>query len=199
MKTFLVTTVGAVMLAGVAHAGFGIHADAAMQNKTYYQQDSIGNYYRQVDVTKFPEYETLAAKVDLTKYNPQVVEDNYNKRVILLKNHYGQPRFKSLYFKEEDRIKIIDYRGGLVYEGIIGKTAVHDSKGVDNVRSISSDHTALPEYQVLSTQTDLTGYMVRIVEDNPNKRTVLYIDANGRSQYKTIYIKETEYVKVIKL
>ncbi|MED4206516.1 hypothetical protein [Neobacillus mesonae] len=107
MKTFLVTSVGAVILAGGAYAVNGNHADAAVQNKPFYQQDYKASYNNQVDVTKLPEYETLAAKVDLTKYHTQIVEDHFNKRIILYKDPNGRAQYKTIFIKETEYVKII--------------------------------------------------------------------------------------------
>lgn len=65
--------------------------------------------------------------------------------------------------------------------------------------AVASDVTKLPEYKTLSSTVDLKGYSVKVIEDNYNKRIALFTDGNGHKQYKTVYVKKTGYIKVIKL
>lgn len=55
------------------------------------------------------------------------------------------------------------------------------------------------EYQKLSKTVDLSAYTAKIVEDNRGKRITLYKDAKGNAKYKTILVKKTGIVKVIKM
>ena len=65
--------------------------------------------------------------------------------------------------------------------------------------SVADEITQLTEYKTLSATTDLSGYSVHTVEDNSNKRILLFKDENGHAKYKTIFMKKTSIVKVINL
>lgn len=68
-------------------------------------------------ISSLPEYETLAAHVDLSALTPVVVSDNYNERTILLKDAKGQGQFKSIYVKRTGMLKIVNLRGGQIFYG----------------------------------------------------------------------------------
>ncbi|MEG0473051.1 MAG: hypothetical protein RR588_12020 [Solibacillus sp.] len=201
MKKILITTVGALILtAGGMVAGNIAQTEAETKKVTetnYDQHDNQKNYITTDAVlTSFPEYATLEKKVDLTKYSAHIVKDNLHERIIVLKDANDHDQFKSIFVKKQNRLKIVDYRGGLIFNEIIKE----DSKPtIPSNPSISDDTVQTPEYKELSTKVDLTGYSVKVVEDNYNKRITLFNDANGHAKYKTIYIKKTEMVKIIEL
>lgn len=152
------------------------------------------------DIKGFPEYETLAKNVKLANYNPKVLEDNTNMRVILLKDGTGHNRYKSVYIKKESRLKIIDYRSGQIFNDYIKKdTNASSATSQETKSSISDAIVKLPEYKELASKVNLSGYSAQIMEDNRGKRIVLFKDSNGQKKYKTIYIKQTGFVKIINL
>ncbi|MFF3099879.1 hypothetical protein [Viridibacillus arvi] len=59
--------------------------------------------------------------------------------------------------------------------------------------------TSLPEYNYIIEQIDNKDYNFQTVTDNEGKRVLLLIDKNGVEQYKTIFIKNTSRLKIIKL
>ncbi|QOV11472.1 hypothetical protein [Viridibacillus arvi] len=59
--------------------------------------------------------------------------------------------------------------------------------------------TSLPEYNYIIEQIDNKEYNFQTVTDNEGKRVLLLIDKNGVEQYKTIFIKNTSRLKIIKL
>jgi len=196
MRTLLVTTIGAIMLASGGMSGD--QAGASAQNSTVAQISQQGYSYQYnatADVTQLPEYETLAAKIDLAKYSTQIAEDNSYKRVILLKDENGQVQFKSMFIKKDSRLKVVDYKGGLIFNQVIDSTSQKQLTS----QAISNDYTKLPEYKKLSATNNLSGYTVKTVEDNPYKRILLFKDASGHAQFKTIYIKKTGEIKLINL
>lgn len=73
----------------------------------------------QVDVTQLPEYSILDEHLNLADYTIVVAENNPYKRVLLLKNKQGQAEYKSILVKNTGRLKIVEFDGGLVYNGII--------------------------------------------------------------------------------
>ncbi|MGM9920369.1 MAG: hypothetical protein ACI33O_03930 [Bhargavaea sp.] len=56
-----------------------------------------------------------------------------------------------------------------------------------------------PEVPKTESIIDMDGLTPKVVEDNYGKRIILYKDANSRPQYKTIFIKRTDMLKVIDL
>lgn len=188
MKTFIMTTVGAVLLgSGGLYAAHGDQVEASSQTVAV-------SHVSEKNVADLPEYPTLAEQVDVSKYDLRIVEDNSYKRVIILKDSQGRDRIKSMFMKGENRLKVVDYQGGLIFNGVISNEEISDSSTL-----VSNETTQLPEYQALSKTVDLSSYNVQIIEDNDDKRVALYTDKNGRVQYKTVYVKETGYVKIIKL
>ncbi|MFE6168584.1 hypothetical protein [Viridibacillus arvi] len=59
--------------------------------------------------------------------------------------------------------------------------------------------TLLPEYNKIIEQIDDKDYNFQTVTDNEGKRVLSLIDKNGVEQYKTIFIKNTSRLKIIKL
>ncbi|MBY0123336.1 hypothetical protein [Bacillus sp. S/N-304-OC-R1] len=203
MKKLMVTAMGAVLLAsGGMYAVHGSQVEASAQKAepSYFSQNGIV----QQDVTQLPEYETLASHVELSKFSLRIVEDNGSKRVMVLKDANGRDQMKSMFMKEENRLKIVNFRGGLLFNGIIpaedaSTPSPEDQSNASESTTIINRNAQLPEYQALSASVDLTGYHVEIIDDNYNNRVSLFRDSNGHIQYKTIYVKKTGLVKIIKM
>ncbi|OAB44657.1 hypothetical protein [Paenibacillus antarcticus] len=75
------------------------------------------------------------------------------------------------------------------------KDAQNQSKESINQEEWSS----LPEYDTIIQQIDKEDYNFKTVTDNEGKRILLLIDQGGVEQYKTIYIKNTSRLKIIKI
>lgn len=202
MKTLLAITVSAIMLVtgGISAVSGGQQAQASVQNTSTSSSIQSGERASSTDIKKLPEYETLKANIDLSNYKPGITEDNANKRVILLKDDNGRNRYKSVYIKREKRLKIVDFQGGLIFNGYIKKETDTTTQTTKEAKaSIPDTITKLPEYKTLADKADLSGYSAQIVEDNRGKRILLFKDASGQSKYKTIYVKSTSMVKIINL
>ncbi|MCG3087251.1 hypothetical protein [Sporosarcina cyprini] len=166
----------------------------------------------QSDISSLPEYTTLASKVEVGSYNAAVVEDNFNKRVIVLKDDNGREQFKSIFVKETNTLKIIDTTGGQIFYGVItaestpsaaqpveqqAAPAVATQQVKEQAAPAASGISALPEYNKLASVVDVASYTAQIAEDNYSTRTILLKDANGSVQYKSIFVKRTNMLKVI--
>lgn len=206
MKTLLAIAVGVTMLVSV-----GIHTisgegqiqatSSKTQSSALIQSSKKEEAAGSTDIKKLPEYETLAKNVKLANYNPKILEDSRNKRVILLKDGTGLNRYKSVYIKKESRLKIIDYRSGQIFNDYI-KIDTNDASSAtpqETKPSISDTIAKLPEYKALASKVNLSGYSAQIMEDNRGKRIVLFMDSNEKKKYKTIYIKQTGIIKIINL
>ncbi|WP_010529784.1 hypothetical protein [Lentibacillus jeotgali] len=68
----------------------------------------------------YPESDILDEQVDADDYQMQVVENNQNIRIIILKDAQGHPKYKSVFVKDKNMVKVISYEDGLVFQGVIG-------------------------------------------------------------------------------
>ena len=62
-----------------------------------------------------------------------------------------------------------------------------------------SEWTSLPEYDKIVEQIGNKDYNFETVTDNEDKRVLNIIDKNGTKQYKTIFIKNTNRLKIINI
>src|SRR5690625_765297 len=102
MKTFALTVESALLLIS-GGVGYAVHANpdttSVSENSTAMNHQKVQNDAE--DIHDLLEYETLDDVADADNFNAQVVENNNDKRVILLKDANGQPQFKSIYRSEE--------------------------------------------------------------------------------------------------
>lgn len=158
-------------------------------------------------ISNLPEYKTLASAVDLTALTPVIVSDNYNNRTILLKDANGQGQYKSVFVKKTGLLKVINLKGeGVVIETVVKEDAATpapevkpEQKPEAKPEQPASTISSLPEYNTLAAHVDLSTLTPVVVSDNYNKRTILLKDANGREQFKSIYVKRTNMLKIINL
>lgn len=138
----------------------------------------------------------------MSKYTARVVEDNRNKRVIVLKDSKGHQGYKSIYVKKKQYLKIVDFSNGLLFDGVIGKEA---QKGVEKKHheSTSTKHNvssnSYEEQAKIASKINVKDLKMNVVEDNRNKRIMLFKDNNGHVQYKSIYVKRAGKLKIIDL
>lgn len=216
MKTFVLTTASALLLTS-GGIGYAVHAnpDTASENSTATIHQKVQTDAEEID--DFFEYDKLDDVAEADDFNAQVVENNIHKRVILLKDDNGQPQFKSIYVKDTNRLKVIDFNGGLVFNQIIGATEeevdedddVAENEGSDNeaVEENEQDSEAteqkteldgLAEYSTLVNYVDVDDFNTQVVENN-HKRVILLKDDNGQPQFKSIYVKDISRLKIINL
>jgi hypothetical protein len=62
-----------------------------------------------------------------------------------------------------------------------------------------SEVKRLPEYQRIAQQIEMDDINVQFITDDRSKRILLFRDASGHEKYKTIYMKSTTELNVIKL
>ncbi|AXI00860.1 hypothetical protein DV702_14785 [Sporosarcina sp. PTS2304] len=202
MKKQLISTLGALMLTtGALH---GVTAEASQLNTnhqpaayTYYQ----GGYQAAaVDVTTLPEYATVASKVDVTTHTVRVVEDQKVIRKMILNDSLGRTQYKTVFNKTTNHLKIINTRGAIVFNQVITEQPAPEVKpSQPTTPSTPVVQPTTPEYDALAKTVDLTGYTTRVVTDNYNTRVTIFSDAQRHAQYKTILVKRTGAVKIIRL
>ncbi|NBJ70327.1 MULTISPECIES: hypothetical protein [Clostridia] len=66
---------------------------------------------------------------------------------------------------------------------------------VDTV-SVNKD---LKEYSILEEKVNLANYKLNIVNDNPYKRVIFIENTDNKNEYKSIFIKKTNRLKLIRL
>ncbi|MBO0991816.1 hypothetical protein [Bacillus sp. SD088] len=108
MKTFILSLVGVLMLAG---GTIGAKAFHTQHNKEQKEESMATDESSENSTINFPEITSLEDKIDLEKYQIKIVEDHANKRVLLLENEEGLPMYKSILIKKTKRHKVIDLNG----------------------------------------------------------------------------------------
>ncbi|WP_432353871.1 hypothetical protein [Sporosarcina sp. A2] len=158
-------------------------------------------------ITGLPEYQTLAGAVDLTDITPVIVSDNFNNRTILLKDANGRELYKSVFVKKTGLLKVINLKGqGVVIETVVKEDTATpapevkpEQKPVAKPDQSASAISSLPEYNTLAAHVDLSAITPVVVSDNYNERTILLKGTNGQGQFKSIYVKRTNMLKIINL
>ncbi|WP_373893289.1 hypothetical protein [Virgibacillus sp. CBA3643] len=201
MKTFALTTASALLLAS-GGVGYAVQANP---DSTPVSENSTAMNHQKVqidteDIDDLLEYDTLDDVVDADNFNAQIVENNNHKRVILLKGDNGQPQFKSIYVKETNRLKIIDFKDGLVFNQILSdKEDVEEGDQDSEATEQETELEGLVEYSTLANHIDVNGFNAQVVENNPHKRVIVLKGDHGQPQFKSIYVKDTSRLKIINL
>ncbi|MBD1224349.1 hypothetical protein [Virgibacillus halodenitrificans] len=225
MKTLIVTSMGALMLASTGISGGDVvHADSANATNLQKGTDFATMHYQlsaSEDISKFAEFESIQAHIDTEKWTANVMEDNPYKRVILFSDEKGIPQYKSIYVKETTRHKLIDFHKGLLVNKVLDESAANGEQNKDND---SNEHTDTDEdkddtanedqdkennatedqdvddfveFDMVEEQTDIDDDQWQVVEDNDHKRVMIGSNEEGQNQFKSIFIKETNRLKVI--
>lgn len=74
----------------------------------------------------------------------------------------------------------------------------HDGNDDETVEP-KTELAEFEEYTTLINQVDITSLDVQVVKDNKGKRIILLKDGNGNPQYKSIYVKDKNRLKIINL
>lgn len=212
MKKLLATTLSAALL---TTGGFGaanaLHADKAEASTSKYESTQANHESRyQLNLTadelkQFPEYATVASKINVNGLTAKVTEDNSNKRIILFSDARGQGKYKSIFVKKANSLKVIDFRGGEIFFGTVkpaeaapGTSTEVTPEGTKPENKPAADQTSkIAEYAKLSSVVNVTNLNLQVVEDNASKRILTLKDQNGRVKYKSIFVKRTNMLKVI--
>lgn len=217
MKKIILTTASTLLIAGGA-IGFSMKANA---EKTPTPENSVNTEHQEAQVdsettNNFQEYDALNEVVDLDNLTIQDVEDNDYKHVMILKDDQNLPQFKSIYVKNKDRLKVIDFDKGLIFNQVLSAAEENDNADDHEVESNDNEVAeednevteqkeqksgieGFSEYSILDQETELDKYNANVVKDNNYKRLILLEDDNGQPQYKSIYIKNKDRLKIIDL
>ncbi|CQR45898.1 hypothetical protein BN1058_00139 [Paraliobacillus sp. PM-2] len=198
MKTLFLTAMAGALLFTGGFAGTGsVDATDQMKGQSYvHDQINDGDNLQQ-----FTEYEVLEAYIDdVEDYNVQVVEDNAEKRVLVLTDNNQQ--YKSIFIKNTNRLKVIDLDKGPILNQVITPTdepEADDDNELEEENESAVDVDDFYEFDTLEAQIDANDDHARIVEDNQQKRVMFVNSEDSQKQYKSIFIKDTNRLKIVDL
>ena len=215
MKKIILTIASILLVAGGA-VGFTMKAtaDNTSASETKVKNEQHETQTEEKDTNDFHEYDALKKVVDLNEFTIEEVEDNQNKHVIILKDDQDMPQFKSIYVKNKDRLKVVDFDKGVIFNQALSDTEndTNDNKAESNDNNTvekdkegskeqkqKSEIEEFTEYSILDKKLDMDNLSDEVVKDNDYKRIILLKDENGQPQYKSIYIKNKNRLKVIDL
>lgn len=85
-------------------------------------------------------------------------------------------------------------------DAVTGKVLESINESVESIETVQNDEwTSLPESNKIKEIIDNQEYNVQTVTDNEGKRVLLFVDNKGVEQYKTIFIKNINRLKIIDL
>lgn len=68
----------------------------------------------------FIEFDTLAEHIDFEIYQGDIETDNKGNRIILFEDESGHKKYKSIFIKHDNRLKIVQFKNdGLIYNEIL--------------------------------------------------------------------------------
>ncbi|MGM8213224.1 hypothetical protein ACLIBH_10580 [Virgibacillus sp. W0430] len=123
MKKTVTTIIIVAVLIAAGSATYGLVSADHVKEPQLNEQNKIVEV-DEVDVQDpstvqtYPEKEILAEK-GYADYSVNVVEDNPNKRIIVLQDENGKNRVKSIYIKKTNRLKVIEFDKGLIFNEVI--------------------------------------------------------------------------------
>ncbi|SDQ81712.1 hypothetical protein SAMN05216232_0154 [Virgibacillus subterraneus] len=112
---FMTTAAGALILS----AGSITDASVIPIDKTKKSNANVEVSEKSIQVEVLPEFTVLDEQVDSDDYQAQVIEDNKQTRVIILKDEDGHAQYKSVYVKSSNVLEVIDLDQGMVFKGVI--------------------------------------------------------------------------------
>ncbi|GIO23512.1 hypothetical protein [Oceanobacillus sp. J11TS1] len=112
MKTILLSTAaGALLLTGIyANAG---EAEEITQNNEVMvvENEAVSNEHVELPV--------IQHQIPSGNDSVQVVEDNPHKRILFIGDEIDQKKYKTIFIKDTNRLKIIDLNGGQIFNEVI--------------------------------------------------------------------------------
>lgn len=220
MKKVIITASTLVLLGGGVSYAVKANADHIPETEKYIEPtiEQVENTYDITldnetydEIEEFEEYEALVNILETV--NAEVVKDNSDKRMILLMDQNGHPQYKSIYIKKKDRLKVVDFDGGLVFNETLQKPATHHEEEkvvthheeeevvVTDQENVPAEkqNESLEESATINNHIDVSNLNMQVVEENSHKRVILYKGDHQKPQYKTIFVKKSGYLKIIDL
>ncbi|EOV9528596.1 MULTISPECIES: hypothetical protein [Bacillus cereus group] len=130
----------------------------------------------------------IAMSTMLTACNrAETTKDNHD--VAVKKEEFSQQEKKDIEQKKDEKMT--------------GQVKNEEPKGQsENNPKVNESHekwASLPEYNKIVEQIGGEDYNFQTVTDNEGKRVLHILDKDGRKQYKTIFVKNTNRLKIIKI
>lgn len=194
IKTLLLTTAaGALLFTGVVASDTNAQDQESNGDSSHHFQNVSSN------IKHFAEYKILDEQIGMEVYQAHTVTDNIHKRVIVLLDENNSEQFKSIYIKDTNRLKIIDFGKGQIFNQIINNAEepVADTYKNEDLNVVSDNVKDFVEFEILADETDADDDYTQVVEDNQHKRIMLVDDEDNHKQYKSIFIKNTKRLKII--
>lgn len=107
--------------------------------------------------------------------------------------------------KESWKVKklLIAIVGSVILAGCSAtEEEVSDVSPVELEEELPKENQALndfPEYPILNNIIDLQVYVANIETDNEGTRVIFFEDTDGNKIYKSVFVKNESYLKVIEL
>lgn len=113
MKTILLSTAaGALLFTGI-YTNTGETEEITVENETVtFEKGTTGESAQE-------EMEFIQNQIPSGNDYVQVVEDNPHKRILFIGDDTSQKKYKTIFIKDTNRLKIIDLNGGQIINEII--------------------------------------------------------------------------------
>src|SRR5699024_4799991 len=123
MKKIILTIASILLVAGGA-VGFTMKAtaDNTSASETKVKNEQHETKTEKKDTNDYNEYDALNKVVKLNEFTKKDVEDNQNKHVKILKNNKEMPQIKSIYVKNKDRIKVVNFDKEVIFNKALSDT-----------------------------------------------------------------------------
>ncbi|MFD1414967.1 hypothetical protein [Oceanobacillus jeddahense] len=111
MKTILLSTAaGALLFTGI-YANTGEAEEITTDNEAVAMEETGTNAQEEMEV--------IQNEIPSENDSVQVVEDNPHKRILFIGDDANQKKYKTIFIKDTNRLKIIDLNGGPIFNDII--------------------------------------------------------------------------------
>lgn len=116
MKKIILTAASILMVTG---AGISYVANANQSESSIGTEPITSKYNEASTIQNLAEYKALNDIMAINHFEPEIVEDTMDKRIIILKSSDGEAKYKSIYVKRTNRLKVVDFNRGVVVDQMI--------------------------------------------------------------------------------
>lgn len=111
MKTILLSTAAGALLVTGIYANTGEAEEITTDNEAVAMEETGTNAQEEMEV--------IQNEIPSENDSVQVVEDNPHKRILFIGDDANQKKYKTIFIKDTNRLKIIDLNGGPIFNDII--------------------------------------------------------------------------------
>lgn len=159
------------------------------------------------ELDELAEGSTIESTIDTKDIQLDIVEDNSNKRVILIKDEEGHKTHKSIFLKKKNRLKIIEFDKGQIFNQVIDSESSdkETAKKSTTEKPTSENHSTnknneldgLTEGATIASTIGTNDIQLDIVEDNNYKRVMVIKNKDGHKTHKSVFLKTKNRLKII--